>query len=356
MHALMERTVRLGKLSYLWVTRILGAENHYASSLATKFRMNAKGFLADQYAIYDLGNNDADAYLSEFDWYRSRWINQPFDAMLNNKVVCSEVLGHIAKVPEVLAVKSGQKVCAYAAPNRYLSMAETLDIVRNAGTVFVKPIGMGKGNGVHRLGATPMSLKNDVESWDLDGRTVTQEEVFALLDGHDDWFLSRYVEQHEALRKLFGGSTNTVRIITFRRPEDGAVEVFFAVLRIGTSQTVPVDNASRGGLVARIDLENGTLSEARSLWSSEVHLQHPDTGEQIKGSCVPDWDSVVAEARALAERFPYLKFVAWDILPTDDGPCIIEANTSSGVNIIQLWGPQRDHALGEFYRAHGVIK
>ena len=56
----------------------------------------------------------------------------------------------------------------------------------------------------------------------------------------------------------------------------------------------------------------------------------------------------------LANRLPYMYFVAWDILITPDGPCIIEANTSSGVNIIQLWGGQRHGELGDFYRHHGI--
>ena len=52
-----------------------------------------------------------------------------------------------------------------------------------------------------------------------------------------------------------------------------------------------------------------------------------------------------------------MHFIAWDILIMEDGEiCIIEANTSSGVNIIQLWGGQRNGELGDFYRYHGVIK
>ena len=58
----------------------------------------------------------------------------------------------------------------------------------------------------------------------------------------------------------------------------------------------------------------------------------------------------------ISVEFPYLDIIAWDILPTPDGFTVIEANTSSGVNIIQLWGPQRYGRLGEFYREHGIIK
>ncbi len=52
-----------------------------------------------------------------------------------------------------------------------------------------------------------------------------------------------------------------------------------------------------------------------------------------------------------------MHFVAWDVVKMEDGTnCVIEANTSSGVNIIQLWGGQRNGELGNFYRKHGVIR
>ena len=86
-----------------------------------------------------------------------------------------------------------------------------------------------------------------------------------------------------------------------------------------------------------------------------MHEFHPDSGAPIKGAVIPGWEAIKEEMLALARTFPFMNFIAWDILLTDEGICIIEANTSSGVNIIQLWGPQRNGELGDFYRAHGVI-
>ena len=64
-----------------------------------------------------------------------------------------------------------------------------------------------------------------------------------------------------------------------------------------------------------------------------------------------------AEIVGLAESLPFLHFVAWDVVKMEDGTnCIIEANTSSGVNIIQLWGGQRNGELGNFYRRYGAIR
>ena len=109
--------------------------------------------------------------------------------------------------------------------------------------------------------------------------------------------------------------------------------------------------------MANIDLDTGVLSEARCLHNRNVYEVHPDSGAPIKGAKIPGWAKIKEEMLELANKLPYMHFIAWDILVTEDGSiCIIEANTSSGVNIIQLWGGQRNGELGDFYRFHKVIK
>ena len=56
------------------------------------------------------------------------------------------------------------------------------------------------------------------------------------------------------------------------------------------------------------------------------------------------------------EKLPYINFIAWDVLLTKDGITIIEANSSSGINIVQMWEGQRNKELGNFYRAHKIIE
>ena len=56
------------------------------------------------------------------------------------------------------------------------------------------------------------------------------------------------------------------------------------------------------------------------------------------------------------EKLPYLKFVAWDLLITEKDICVIEANSSSGVNIIQVFGGQKNKELGKFFKENNVIK
>lgn len=267
--------------------------------------------------------------------------------MLNNKIACNEVLRHHIEVPPIDFVKNKGRLVSLTDISKSVESTSVLSALQDVSTYFLKPLAAGKGKGVHRLDYLG-------ESFILDGKVAERQEVIDLLDSTDGWLLTHGIQQHPVLADLYSETTNTLRMITVRN-ERGDAELLFSVLRLGTAQTVPVDNGSRGGLVAHVDLETGVLSQARTLWSNDEFADHPNSGATIKGTALPDWSSVCEEILELADSLPYLQFVAWDVLLTESGPVVIEANTSSGVNIVQVWGPQRQGKLGKFYRQHGVI-
>lgn len=337
------------KFAYLWVFRILFAPNHFKISPFKRIKWAVcGGYMCDQVVLYKLDEGTRDQYLSEFDWYRSRVINEPYDVMLNNKVMCAQMLTPHTTVPEVLFFTQKGHIACPAAPQRWATEDDVLAEIRRRGRVFIKPISSGKGKGVHLLG-------HDGTSYTVDYEPVSQQDMLEQLSG-DDWHICAFAQQGAFLNGIFPHASNTVRAITMRDRATGTYRMFFAVLRIGTESTIPVDNGSKGGLVAKIDLATGELSEARSI-QADVHLSvHPDTGAAIEGARIPNWAAVRDGVVELATHFPFLEFVAWDILITDEGFTVIEANASSGVNIIQIWGGQRQGELGDFYRAHDVIR
>ena len=346
---LYRRAEQKAKLFVLYWRRIVFAKDHFKVPFYNKVKANVcGGFLADQWALYDLNMQKKRDYLSEFDWYRSRYINEPFDYMLNNKVVATEVLRQYIRVPELYLVDS--KGFLADLDSNPVTVDQALALIREKGDSILKPFGKGKGNGVHRMG-------HDGQTWLLDSRSADEADMRRVLEKHHDWYLSETVRQHEYADRLYDKTVNTIRIITMKEPATGRFKVFFAVQRVGTSATIPVDNASQGGLVCKIDLDTGRLSHAKSLHNSNTYENHPDSGTRFDQVSVPDWQQLKDEILALVSHFPYLHFVAWDVVKLPDGTnCIIEANTSSGVNIIQLWGGQRQGELGDFYRHYGVIR
>lgn len=337
------------KLFLVYFMRIVFVRSHFKCSLFKKIAANVRGYLADQWMLYDFDHNDRNEYLSEFDWYRSRYINEPFDFVLNNKIVSTQVLGDKVRMSEIYAFKNGGRIIDFE--NGVKTDAKALcAVVKKEGKAFIKPFNAGQGTDAHRL-----SFSEGI--FCIDGKPVSEEEMSELFAKKKSFMLCECMEQHDYANALFPDAVHTMRIITLREPATHEWKIFFAVQRMGTSKTVPVDNGSRGGLVSKIDLETGALTEARCLHNRNVYHTHPDTGVVIEGTVIPQWKEIKEKVMSLAANLPYMNFIAWDLLLTQDGDiCVIEANTSSGVNIIQLWGGQRKGELGDFYRHHGVIK
>ena len=303
--------------------------------------------MADQYALYDFKHNDKREFLSEFDWYKSRYINEPFDFAFNNKVICSEILRQYIRVAENHFIKN--KGIIYDFSGNLYKGADICENLKTYKRLIVKPFAMGKGNGVHLI-----SYEN--QHFYFDEKPADKSQIAGYLDKNEEYVICEYIEQHKYGKELFDKTANTIRLITMRDIESHKVKLFFAVQRIGTNHTVPVDNGSKGGLISKINLDTGELSEAKCLHNLEIYDSHPDTGSRIKGTKIPNWEAIKEEILSVAEKLPFMDFIAWDVLVTEEGICVIEANSSSGVNIIQIWGGQKNKELGKFFKHYKVIK
>ena len=348
MMKLCKRILKKIKLFVLYFTRIVFVKNNFKVSFFTKLKANTfGGYLADQYVLYDLKHNDKKEYLSEFDWYKSRYINEPFDFAFNNKVICSEILKHYIKIPKNYFIKNKGIILDF---NRGpVSKEDVYTCLKEKHKLFLKPLALGKGNGVHLLSIE----KNEIY---LDERKCTEAEFYNLLNNEEDYILCEYIKQHSYAAHLYDKTSNTIRLITLRDIRDHEFKIYFAVQRIGRKETIPIDNGSKGGLVAKINLNTGELSEARCLYDLKQYYFHPDSGSKIKGVQVAMWNEIKSEILNVCKKIPYMDFIAWDLLVTEKGVCVIEANNSSGVNILQLWEGQRRKELGVFFKYHNVIK
>lgn len=343
---LYEKFFKFIKLSIIWIRRILFAKSHFKVSFFKKiYYAIFGGFMADQVALYNLNNKNKKEYLSEFDWYKSRYINEPYNFILNNKLVCSDLFKNDLNIPKVYCFKN-KKIYSNQGIDKY---EDIIKLMKRKEPFILKPISKGKGVDIHKI-----QFKN--KRFLVNNKEMTDKEVIDLLKDKENWFISDCIKQAKYLDNIYEYTTNTIRLITIRNPKTNKCEVLYAVQRIGRKSSIPVDNGSKGGFVAKIDLQTGELSEARTIQTNEIFDKHPDSNRPIKGVKIPNWEYIKATFTNAMEKYPYLHFVAWDILVTDNGPCLVEANTSSGVNIIQIWGGQRNKELGNFYKHHNIIK
>lgn len=302
------------------------------------------GFNANQCALYSLNKDNKEDYLSEKDWFKSRLVNKPYDRFINDKILFNELIRPYINTPKVYMAN-------YQGVITVNPDWEFDNAFRNELTAIMKPIFAGKGNCVYKV-----SFKKD-ESIYVDNVCYDQDRFQSFINGFDNWMLVEYINQSEYSARIYPDTLNTVRIVMVRIPETQKFEMAYAVHRFGRLGTNNVDNASKGGLVSKINLTTGELSEAKSLISLSSYQSHPDTQCLIQGCVIPDWKNIVQKIYTLSEHFNYLKLIAWDIAITKNGDvCVIEGNSSSGVNILQLWGGQRNQKLGIFLKKCGVIK
>lgn len=147
--------------------------------------------------------------------------------------------------------------------------------------------------------------------------------------------LQKALTNHRALAPLAPGALCTVRMLTYRWP-DRQPELLFGVYKMAVG-AAPADNFHYGGILAPVDLGTGRLGPAvhrqgRLIVSLE---HHPDTGAPIAGQQLPVWDEarqLVLRAHAAVRRVPS---IGWDVALTDDGPVLVEGNSSSNPDIAQ---------------------
>lgn len=135
--------------------------------------------------------------------------------------------------------------------------------------------------------------------------------------------LEEWIVQHGALDALCPTSVNTLRIATLLG--DRQEGIVYAYLRIGNGGVV--DNVDQGGMAAPVDLDTGRLTAVGADKRDNRYPAHPMTGTQIVGFQVPFWEEAKAMALSAMRVIPEVRFVAWDVAITPEGPVFIEGNS-----------------------------
>lgn len=136
------------------------------------------------------------------------------------------------------------------------------------------------------------------------------------------------VKQTGQFSSFNSSSVNTVRFMTTLWP-DGSARVIATFMKIGRKGKC-VDNAGGGGNVdVCVDVDTGEIKYAIQFdgWGLIKDIEkHPDSGAQLNGVIIKDWDAIKAKVIQFQQAFPFCKAVGWDVAITDDGPLVIEVN------------------------------
>ena len=150
----------------------------------------------------------------------------------------------------------------------------------------------------------------------------------SIINMQEQLVFESVVRQTKQFSAFNASSVNTVRFMTTLFP-DGSAKIIATFIKIGRAGRC-VDNAGGGGNVdVCIDVESGELKYAIQFdgWDKIKEIEkHPDSGTQLNGVVIDNWNAIKAKVIEFQQAFPYCKAAGWDIAITDNGPVVIEVN------------------------------
>jgi hypothetical protein len=327
---------RLMTILYLW--RFFAHELQHPGRVSLGARISAvrKGFFSDSDAVYRLNTRDHRRYVSDFQIYvRARKVNYRYRILTGDKLVFNSLLGALLpeqQVPIFAMVDLGKM---RRLDYQMMSKKEFVDELNRREAIVIKPTTAMKGTGV-------TIVRRNVAGVMINDRQSSMADLLSEIGGSTRRLLiSDFVRQHDVIAGIYPETTNTIRAITMWDGDEPFIAA--AILRIGTPSSRPVDNWGRGGLSAEIDLDTGSLSKAARYARETGHLDwlavHPDTGVQIEGIAIPNWEMVRAVLLRVARHFWCLPLAGWDAVVTEAGVKILEGNDWPGLRAIQVHGP-----------------
>lgn len=187
----------------------------------------------------------------------------------------------------------------------------TLEELQKKSTEFdiiAKPIGGTQGAGIFKISG------REVEDW---------QQLYNRLQ-KEEYLLEQCVVACDELSAFHPSSLNTIRVVTIS--DVNRCEVFGALLRMGAHGSV-IDNTHAGGVYAPINIKTGTIDVPAIDAHNNHYETHPDTGKNIKGFHVPEWERIVASCKEASRLVSDNHFVGWDLCVNNLGQVeIIEGN------------------------------
>ncbi|MBD5175837.1 MAG: hypothetical protein HDT05_00235 [Bacteroidales bacterium] len=140
------------------------------------------------------------------------------------------------------------------------------------------------------------------------------------------------ITQGAELDEMHKESVNSLRVMTFKLKD--RVEVIGVTWRIGVGLSI-VDNAGSGGIYAKVDPTTGKVITDGKNHKGEIYKTHPESDLRFKDFQMPNWDEALQLINKISNTLPGATLIAWDIVYSNRGWMMLEANESGAWGTIQ---------------------
>lgn len=202
--------------------------------------------------------------------------------------------------------------------------------------------------------ASKVFIKPTVESCSGEGCLVAEfingKDIMGGKKAHDmicwlkekkDMVVQERVVCHESISRLYSGSVNTFRILSYRWKNE--IICPSAIMRVGRGNAY-VDNAHAGGMFVAIN-GDGVLKGNAVTEFNEQFVEHPDSKILFDGYKIDLFPRCIDAAVKVHEMMPQVGVVNWDFTIDESGnPVLIEVNLFG----CGIWIYEMVHGEGAF--------
>lgn len=290
----------------------------------------SKGLTTDEYYQFEFEKRDEEFRKSFLGLNEQRFYLDYLNPVKYYSLARNKYLAH--KMLEDTGVRKSELYCYYQPEARFISSNEkasdregVLRILKNkkVQSCVIKTTESSHGDNVWVINAIEYR-DGDAVMTRFDGQTLLLSSIL----GKEALIFESVVKQTKQFAAFNESSVNTVRFMTTLYP-DGSAKVIATFIKIGRAGKC-VDNAGGGGNVdVCVDTETGEVKYAIQYdgWRNIKEIKkHPDSGNQLNGVIIENWQAIKEEVKKFQQAFPYCKAAGWDIAITDDGPVVIEVN------------------------------
>jgi hypothetical protein len=218
----------------------------------------------------------------------------------------------------------------YYINNQQVSLEKAIEACSQFDAIVIKPsIGTAGGKGVKKI---LLEQEYSLQLQKLFGEYKT------------NFIVQEILQQHPILAELNASSLNTIRVVTYMRPEE--VVHLSSVLRIGRLGSF-TDNTTSGGMASGID-KSGKLKDF-AINSYGERYSIADNGMVLKGFQIPFYELILETVKNQHINLPHFRIVSWDIAVNKKGEIVIVEFNAMGqdINFHQILnGP----LLGSYYK------
>ncbi|MGP5563882.1 sugar-transfer associated ATP-grasp domain-containing protein [Vreelandella alkaliphila] len=277
------------------------------------------GFYRSRAGLYDLTENDLNAYLSDYQSLRLQSINQKYQTVLSDRVLCGHVLAN------------------------YFGVEKNICMISKNGAQWLEPPWWTNGNTapsevhVHSLAPDNHAQYRKIKLVESsDSQTFQKAFVNQLVEEaqehNEALIISTAPVQHSWLTKISPDGYHLLHVLLVREPDEGLPEIAAASLTVGsmaTSSNTPM-RVEEGALSASINPQTGLITACRGLNQQGVidtYLQHPDTAQTLVGEHLPNWAAIRKALLRFFDESSYLHVCSLSFVVTETGVSFFGTNT-----------------------------